>query len=439
MAQFDLLLTQNVASVGVEFTERYVNLPKGSLLSGANSGPPTVLAAGTNGYHLERDDAEVTGLKWVENADLGNLHEQDTDTGTSSDSFQLGMGGKSIDLIAESATKFGVKAGGGATYADFQAKDATFNKVTLPNAPSAGTDATNKTYVDSLLSTNDAMVFKGTVGVGGTHEIAAFNALVVYNAGWAYKVITAGTIKGKVCEIGDMLVATVDRASAGVDADWIVLQTNIDGAVTGPASAVADNIATYNGATGKIIKDGGTSIAAITTLISTAQTAANNAIPKATITAADQVVIGSAASTPAALQVNVSTIVGRNASGTIKALTAAEVLTILGIAGHVVATGAEIDAGTDNVKYASPLAIANSSLVKGAGTVVADTLAAFNGTTGKLLKASSLALSAIVNWVAPPASKTANGTLGQVAQDGNFFYLCTALNTWKRSPIATNW
>ena len=439
MAQFDLLLTQNVASVGVEFTERYVNLPKGSLLSGANSGTPTVLAAGTNGYHLERDDAEVTGLKWVENADLGNLHEQDTDTGTNSDSFQLGMGGKSIDLIAESATKFGVKAGGGATYADFHAKDATFNKVTLPNAPSAGTDATNKTYVDSLLSTNDAMVFKGTVGVGGTHEIAAFNALVVYNAGWAYKVITAGTIKGKVCEIGDMLVATVDRASAGVDADWIVLQTNIDGAVTGPASAVADNIATYNGSTGKIIKDGGTSIAAITTLISTAQTAANNAIPKATITAADQVVIGSAASTPAALQVNASTIVGRNATGTIKALTAAEVLTILGIAGHVVATGAEIDAGTDNVKYASPLAIANSSLVKGAGTVVADTLAAFNGTTGKLLKASSLALSAIVNWVAAPASKTANGTLGQVAQDGNFFYLCTALNTWKRSPIATNW
>ena len=439
MAQFDLLLTQNVHATGIEFSEKYVNIVKGGLLSAATGGVPTVLAPAANGKYLVTDSAEATGLKWADLPSLGQLHDQNTDTGTNSTVFELDNDGFKIELTAESASKFGVKVDGGATYADIQAKDATFNKVTLANAPSAGTDATNKTYVDGLLSANDAMVFKGSVGVGGLFEIAAFNALIVYNAGWTYKVITAGTIKSKVCEIGDMLVSTVDRLSAGVDADWIVLQTNIDGAVTGPASSTDNNIAVFNAATGKIIKDGGTTIAAITALISTAQTAANNAIPKATLTAADQVVIGSAASTPGALTVGASTIVGKKATGTIAALTAAGVLTILGIAGNVVATGAEIDTGTDNVKYASPLAIANSSIVKGAGTVVADTLAAFNGTTGKLLKASSLAISAIANWVTAPASKTANGTLGQVAQDGNFFYLCTATNIWKRSPIATNW
>lgn len=114
-----------------------------------------------------------------------------------------------------------------------------------------------KTYVDGLIAASDAMVFKGTVGNGGTYTIAAFNALTVWNAGWTYKVVEAGTIRGQVCQIGDMLVATVDRASAGVDADWTVIQTNIDGAVTGPVSSTSANFATFNGTTGKVIQDSG--------------------------------------------------------------------------------------------------------------------------------------------------------------------------------------
>jgi len=115
-----------------------------------------------------------------------------------------------------------------------------------------------KTYVDNLLAANDAMVFKGTVGSGGTYEIAAFNSLVVYDVGWTYRVITAGTIKGVVAEIGDMYVSTVDRTGGGgVNADWTVLQTNIDGAVIGPSSAVDNRIATFDGTSGKLIKDSG--------------------------------------------------------------------------------------------------------------------------------------------------------------------------------------
>ena len=440
MPQFDLLLTQNVHATGVEFSEKYVNIAKGGLLSAIAAGVPTVLVGGPAGCMLVRDDAEVTGLKWVIQPSLVLLHTQNTDTGTTSATFELDNDGYKIELTAESASKFGVKVYGGATYADIQAKDATFAKVTVAAAPVAGTDLTNKTYVDGLLASNDAMIFKGTIGTGGTFTLAAFNALVIYDAGWSYKVIEAGTIKGIVCEIGDMLVSTVDRASAGVNADWVVLQTNIDGAVTGPASvALTDNIAVFNGTSGKIIKDGGTTIAAINTLISNAQTAANNAIPKATLTAANQVLIGTAASTPSALQVVASSFVGMKATGNIAALSGTEAKVILGIDGIIPAASTDIDAGTDNVKYASSLSLAGSNIVRGAGVVVADTLAAFNGTTGKLLKASSLAISAITNWVTAPASKTSPGTAGQVAQDGNFWYVCTALNTWKRSPIATNW
>jgi len=65
MAQYDIILIQNVAGSGIEFTDRIVNLAKGSLISANGSQVPTVLAAGTNGYVLTLDSAETTGLKWA--------------------------------------------------------------------------------------------------------------------------------------------------------------------------------------------------------------------------------------------------------------------------------------------------------------------------------------------------------------------------------------
>lgn len=115
-----------------------------------------------------------------------------------------------------------------------------------------------KSYADSLIAANGAMVYKGTVGTGGTYTIAAFNALATYNIGWAFKCIEAGTIKGKVCEIADLIIAIVTRTGSGnVDADWTVVQANIDGAVIGPVSDVNGNFASFSGTTGKLIQDSG--------------------------------------------------------------------------------------------------------------------------------------------------------------------------------------
>ena len=36
-----------------------------------------------------------------------------------------------------------------------------------------------------------------------------------------------------------------------------------------------------------------------------------------------------------------------------------------------------------------------------------------------------------------PASATAAGTKGDIAQDDSYLYVCTAANTWKRVAIAT--
>ena len=103
--------------------------------------------------------------------------------------------------------------------------------------------------VKNVLAANDAMVFKGVVNQDS--DIAADD----YQAGWTYKVGTAGTYKGQKCEVGDLIVCIKDYADPAADSDWTVVQTNIDGAVTGPESAVSENLASFDGATGRIIKD----------------------------------------------------------------------------------------------------------------------------------------------------------------------------------------
>lgn len=115
--------------------------------------------------------------------------------------------------------------------------------------------------IDNKITAADAMIYKGTLGTDGTVTKVPANG---YKVGWTYKVITAGTYAGIKCEVGDMLIAINNGPISGttvVNADWTVVQANIDGAVTGPASATAGHIAVFDGATGKVIKDGTYTIA----------------------------------------------------------------------------------------------------------------------------------------------------------------------------------
>ncbi len=451
--QFELLLTQNTHATATEFDEKYVLLQKGGLLSSDVAGVPTVLpgiATGTGTHRLVNDATAASGLKWEAVPVLTQLHTQNTDTGTTNATFDIdsdGGAGVGVKLKAAAGVlKFRNLAD--TTDADITAKDGNFsgNVFDDGNDPTASNQLTNKQYVDSRLAANDAMVFKGSIGTAGTLTGATFTALATYNAGDTYKIITARTYVSKdgtsfVCELGDLMIATADRAGSGwVAGDWIAIQTTGE-AVIGPGSSTTDNLATFNGETGKVIKDSGIAVSSI----ATAQTTANNAIPKATFTATgNELIVGSAASTFAALAITASTFVGRKATGNVAAMSAAEARAILNVADGAVnvvkATGAEIDTGTDDAKFATPKAIADSTIVKGAGTVVGDTLAAFNGTTGKLLKASGLAISKVLKLVTAPVLKTSTGSEGEVAIDGNFMYFYhVGSSSWKRSPIATNW
>ena len=126
-----------------------------------------------------------------------------------------------------------------------------------PAADDDSTKIATTAFVKAAMRVADAMVFKGTIGTGGT--VTALPD--THTHGWTYKVITGGTYAGIVCEIGDMIVCVKDGTVAA-NADWTVIQSNIDGAVTGPSSATANRVATFNGTSGKVIKDSGFTIGA---------------------------------------------------------------------------------------------------------------------------------------------------------------------------------
>jgi hypothetical protein len=118
-----------------------------------------------------------------------------------------------------------------------------------------------KAYADGLLDANNAYQYKGVIDCSANPNYPAANA------GWTYKVSVAGKIGGAAgvnVEAGDSLTCIVDASAAGnqatVGANWVIVQTNIDGAVTGPAASTAGDIVTFSGATGKVIQDSAVAI-----------------------------------------------------------------------------------------------------------------------------------------------------------------------------------
>lgn len=189
----------------------------------------------------------------------------------------LGTSGKVWNNVY--ATTFTGKLEGNAktaSYADKAKADSNGNQIDTTYAPiasptftgtpkaptaAAGTNTTQiattafvNQAVNASFAANDAMLFKGTIGTGGT--VTALPA--THSIGWTYKVITAGTYAGQACEVGDLIICITD-GTADNNAHWTVAQTNINGAVTGPASAVSGNFPVFDGTTGKVIKDSGVS------------------------------------------------------------------------------------------------------------------------------------------------------------------------------------
>ena len=130
--------------------------------------------------------------------------------------------------------------------------------LTLNGDPTDNLHAATKQYVDNAFTTNDALVFKGTLGA--SNDGATVTSLPnTHKQGWTYKVVTAGTYAGQECEIGDTIYCITDGTTANND-HWTIVQTNIDGYVIGPSTSTTNGIATYSGVTGRGLSDSGKTI-----------------------------------------------------------------------------------------------------------------------------------------------------------------------------------
>jgi hypothetical protein len=132
------------------------------------------------------------------------------------------------------------------------------NTVYISQTPSTDTQAANKKYVDDAIkagfAANDAMVFKGVVDSTTTWN--KINS-ATHSAGDTYRVSVKGTYGNDVCEVGDLIICINDGTSANND-DWIVVQTNIDGAVTNTTNtSTKGNVAVFSDTTGRVIEDSG--------------------------------------------------------------------------------------------------------------------------------------------------------------------------------------
>lgn len=217
-----------------------------------------------------RADGKSTGLVDSHTLKVNLEYESGASFDGTADQLSIGVTG----ILAEEHGGTGVTSleqflakrdGIGNIIADTYAPKASPTLTGIPTAPtpSAGTNSSQiattafvRTEINNTLSAAQAVSYKGTLGTNG--DITELPS--IHTVGWLYYIGTAGTYAGQVCEVGDFLVCKKSGSVANDD-DWSVWQKNIDGAVTGPSSAVADRIAIFNGTSGKVIKDSGFTIA----------------------------------------------------------------------------------------------------------------------------------------------------------------------------------
>lgn len=130
-----------------------------------------------------------------------------------------------------------------------------------------------KSYVDGLISN----LVSSAPGIVDTDNALPADG---YKAGQTFRVAADGTYAGQECEVGDLIIVLKDYvADTASDADFMVVQANIDGAVTSTAeTSTVGEIVVFDAVTGKVIKGSGVQIVSLNDAIAKAHEHSNKAI-----------------------------------------------------------------------------------------------------------------------------------------------------------------
>lgn len=174
---------------------------------------------------LQKNGSDVTNLVLGDSFNSVKINSQTGVTINSASgkgtTITLGEGGLKINSADASNTKVWTTDGNFTDISGIASSDA----IATIQAKLAGIDDTVKGYVDSQVEgLAQALVFKGSVSqesdlpknpkVGDTYVISAI-----------------GEYAGETCEVGDTIICTVAK-NGETAAQWLVVQKNIDGALT---------------------------------------------------------------------------------------------------------------------------------------------------------------------------------------------------------------
>lgn len=96
-------------------------------------------------------------------------------------------------------------------------------KIADVGAPTAGGDATNKTYVDNLVVGN--LIFQGGYNASTNTPDLDSSPSANIKKGWSYVVTVAGNFFTEAVEVGDFLIAQQDAPT--LLSEWVTVQNNV--------------------------------------------------------------------------------------------------------------------------------------------------------------------------------------------------------------------
>lgn len=134
-----------------------------------------------------------------------------------------------------------------------------------------GEEVALKSYVEQLIENIPSLA---------PGKVDAENLLPTsdYKAGQTWRVAVDGIFAGQKCEIGDLIICVEDYSNNYSDDDFIVIQANINGAVTGADSSTDGEIVIFSGVSGKSIKNSGINISVLEDVITKAHEHSNKDI-----------------------------------------------------------------------------------------------------------------------------------------------------------------
>ena len=161
--------------------------------------------------------------------------------GTNSFTYD-GSAAKTLNIKPGSNVSVSSDTSGNITIASTNTWRGIQNNLTSTSTTDSLSAAQGKALNDKINALPNSMVFKGTVGTGGTATSLATAAAA--NNGHTYKVITAGTYGGTAAKVGDMLISN--------GSSWILIPSGDE------PNGTVTNVATGTGLTGGPITTSGT-------------------------------------------------------------------------------------------------------------------------------------------------------------------------------------